>query len=77
MRFNYTCPRCSWHTVSESPDLETCPIPVHDGAPVVIPSHNKTYADYPKCGGDLGEFGPSVMWFDLPESIRAATEEKL
>ena len=71
MRFDYTCPRCHWHTVSDSPDLQTCPIPVFgDGEPVILPPVSLTYDDYSKCGGDLDECGPHVFWFDLPESVR-------
>jgi hypothetical protein len=77
IRFDYTCPKCGYHTGSDSPDLETCPIPVYgDGEPVILmPNDRRTYEDFPKCGGDIGEVGPMVPWWMLPNDIQLAIRD--
>lgn len=60
--FHYKCPKCGWSSVSLSPDDETCPIPWDtDGV---------SRPDAPPCGGDIGEGGPSVWWWMIPEDIQ-------
>ena len=68
--FTYHCGRCGFSNVSSDPDLEACSVPVDgDGAPVILmPNDSRTYADFPRCGGELD--GPYVHWFDLPDAVR-------
>ena len=70
-QFIYKCPKCGFTTVSESPGLMACTVPVYDdGQVVVLPPGNTTYGDYPRCGGDFTEWGPSVWWWQIPEDLQ-------
>lgn len=70
LRFQYDCPKCGMETTSTSPDLKTCSVPVFgDGEPVILP-HDQL-AKYARCGGDIGDWGPSVWWWQIPEDIQA------
>lgn len=78
LRFDYECPDCGHHTGSTDPNLESCPIPVYgDGEPVIIPPRGKTYADFGQCGGDLGEGGPTVQWWMIPEDLQTEIMRRL
>lgn len=70
VEFRYRCLRCGYGTVSRSPDLEVCPIPVHTSCVNGVITLSEEL-----CGGELNDEGPTLWWWQLPQEIQEAIRD--